>query len=448
MTIIDLQHDDIKVAEKWVKGLRSFLGQSEEEANMFVARLHKEPPTPKDSPKNKKKPPETSQPKETIIIAGESDKLDKMDSTGLYYEDLRETSRQMRQRDPHTMHIHGASEIAPAWVAPVMYVPHDEYSSNPDIRTLQVKMNDAHAQLENLRLGNTRASFDPTETSKDRLFDLNEEMMRMKLEVERLEALDKEAYKPSRNCLTTFVAYCIHFLSVLILLLCTFPWTSMLICSRKERKPPHLWHLSEIVLSFSFLANTFLLFGPLHFWESTDTLDHHMISELAVFTIAFIWLLIHIRCCGNSKGEHYAQKVLLYSCCIRSPHGVFSKPNLFDHEDPEQLKTCCGLVTEENLYFLRLTSTLAFLIAFSGGLFFALACELWLLVGMFSPWQLGGFGLAFALVWFFFLRLFCHSLVMTFGNHLKDNPYEPLLIDHDHSQASVSFFTHAESEPP
>jgi myosin heavy subunit len=55
-TILDVQNDDTKTVEMWVKGLRHLLGQSGEEADRLSDELRKHPPTTRKRPRRKKEP--------------------------------------------------------------------------------------------------------------------------------------------------------------------------------------------------------------------------------------------------------------------------------------------------------------------------------------------------------------------------------------------------------
>merc|ERR1711879_304577 len=55
-TILDVQNEDTRTVEMWVKGLRHLLGQSDEEADKLSEELRKHPPTTKKRPKKSKQP--------------------------------------------------------------------------------------------------------------------------------------------------------------------------------------------------------------------------------------------------------------------------------------------------------------------------------------------------------------------------------------------------------
>lgn len=55
-TILDVQNEDTRIVEMWVKGLRHLLGQTDEEANKLSEELRKHPPTTKKRPKKRKQP--------------------------------------------------------------------------------------------------------------------------------------------------------------------------------------------------------------------------------------------------------------------------------------------------------------------------------------------------------------------------------------------------------
>merc|ERR1719494_1659949 len=55
-TILDVQNDNTKTVEMWVKGLRHLLGQSDEEADKLSDELRKHPPTTRKRPRRKKEP--------------------------------------------------------------------------------------------------------------------------------------------------------------------------------------------------------------------------------------------------------------------------------------------------------------------------------------------------------------------------------------------------------
>jgi len=55
-TILDVQNDNVKTVEMWVKGLRQLLGQTGEEADRLSEELRKHPPTTRKRPRRKKEP--------------------------------------------------------------------------------------------------------------------------------------------------------------------------------------------------------------------------------------------------------------------------------------------------------------------------------------------------------------------------------------------------------
>merc|ERR1712242_509490 len=49
-TILDVQHEDPKMVQMWVTGLRQLLGQTDEEADKLSTELRNHPPTTKPRP--------------------------------------------------------------------------------------------------------------------------------------------------------------------------------------------------------------------------------------------------------------------------------------------------------------------------------------------------------------------------------------------------------------
>jgi len=397
-TVVDFEHGDIAKVDLWVTGLRFLLKQSLDDVDRFLRKIHKVPPTPLKLPNGESK-----------MIRVPSSRIVKPKYET--FQDLKEDNQ--RERDRHILNVGYSSEIVPGWLEPSDYEPLAIDHEDERINFLRKEMNYIHVELLKLRDRHEENSFVAESSSRNRMAELTSQLRKKQAELQALEA-EIEHSSVCLNIFSTSIAYFIHYFSVFLLLVCTFPWTSILYCVIKDRgdRADFVSELfGKITIAFSFTLNICLLFGPFHFWNTTHHIDHHFIAEASAGVVAFTWLYIHARFCQGEQDNFSTQKWLLDLCCVQAP------PDEFLSKDDEYGK----------LYFLRIASTLAFLVALSSGFVFALLLELFRISDSHSTLQLVAFGTAVCVVWFIILRVICQSLVYTFGDEDEESLHKPLL---------------------
>jgi len=400
-TILDFQHDEIGKVEQWVNGFREFKGQTRDDVNRFIERLRKYKPTIL--------PKRVRQIKEIITRPRANMSVD-LAEEGIVGRPRANTSVDFgeeivgRPRTPHNLDVE--RDLGPGLIL------------------------DDREELKMLRQKFARLSFVPTNYEKQRFAQLTESQRDTKIDVKNDDSTSMLCC--CTDVISLFIAYCIHSVAIIALFAATFPWTAILLCANIHSSPCRFGHL---IIGFSFILNTCLLFGPFHFWESTHSLDQHLIAELSVSMTGFAWFLCHTKCCCGGKYTNVPQSWLLEVCCVTPPKSTLA----FEEDERYTGK----------FYFLQLASTFAFLISISVGLTFALCLELFRISDRHPLTQLILYGSCTIFVWFLILRVFCTSLVSTFGNAFSTPTAEqPLLSDGIYSSVASTVMQHTESEPP
>lgn len=243
--------------------------------------------------------------------------------------------------------------------------------------------------------------------------------------------LEDEPTSKRNNCCSIFIAESVHSLCVILLTVCTVPWNVVIFCAPPQRK----WvaGLAKLLLAFSLLINLFLLFGPFPIASLKTTSSHDLFTkfERSLTVVAVTWALIHMHVFSCFGPGPSIQQALLNLCGVPNSPRVIRHDFYGEYDTYFRIFSCCGF-TEQNFYFLRLTSTLAFLISISAGLFFAFGFELLHMTADYPPFVLFAIAGGALFVWFLTMKIICLAMVSAYGNFSLHSMGSPLL-GNDHS---------------